>query len=217
MTVVSFARPNTPPPRIAAPRDKIPDEAKIRLRIYGRLLSRCFLLVFALFIVQVAGCILSLFLHFRSGIVVGNVDGNLSFYSWSPLDYVSLALGNSSFHPEDFPTFTCFLVTPVLLVAASPIALVLWYLFRLFDLYAKGQIFKAKNTLIMQRLGHCMMACGYMPILCLPIFHWIGVIRPAFVITKEMLMSIFLGLVLLAISRVMEIGWRIQKENEEIV
>jgi Protein of unknown function (DUF2975) len=215
MAVVSFVRPDHPCP--AVPAARVPDEAEIRLKIYGRLLSRCFLVLFALFVFQVAGCVLSLFLHFRSGIVVGELDGTLSFYSWSPLDYVSLSLEGDRFQPHDFPFHVCLLVAPLLIVVASPIALFLWFLFRLFGLYSEGQIFKAQNTLVMRRLGHAMMAWGYMPILCMPVFHWIGVARPTFAVTKEMLMSVFLGLVLLAISHVMEIGWRIQKEQEEII
>ena len=69
----------------------------------------------------------------------------------------------------------------------------------------------------MRRVGHCLMATGYSPLLLGPVAHAIGVLRPVTGVTEGMIAFFFMGMILLAISRVMAIGQRLQQDQEDIL
>jgi len=178
----------------------------------------CFLFVLALWVILQVGCVLSLFLHFRSGIVVGTIDGSLAFKFWPLIDYFAPTHALShEFSPHVFPLHVSIACSAILIMASVPFCAALLYLAQLFNLYLHGEVFSQRNAIVMRRIGHSIMATGYSPLLLGPLAHTIGVLKPITGLTDAMIAFVFLGLVLLAISHVMEIGQRMQQDQEEIL
>ena len=220
MAVVAFVM--SEPGRAAAPAGVrgCPEfrEAESRLRVYGRAMRFCFIFVFSAWVILQIGCIFSLFLHFRSGIVVGTVDGTVAFKFWPLIDYFSPGHASSNaFIPHVFPPNVALCYAIILMVAAVPFCGSLLFLAKLFGLYSHGEVFTQRNTTVMRRIGHSMMATGYSPPLLGPLAHAIGVLKPVTGITDTMIAFVFLGLILLAISHVMEIGHRLRQDQEDII
>ncbi len=220
MPVVPFARSE---PDFIAPSASlsIPSRfgtAENKLRAYGRAMRLFFGFVFAGWMILQIGCLLSLFLHFRSGIVVGEIDGTLAFKFWPLLNYFSPnhALSNV-FMPYDFPLLVSVSYAVIFVIASAPFCASLLYLMELFSLYSHGEVFARRNTTLMRRIGHSVMATGYAPFLLGPVAHEIGVLKPITGVTDGMIAFVFLGLILLAISHVMDIGERLRQDQEEIL
>lgn len=220
MNVVAFVRPE--PDRDVAPAGapgrEVASEAEARLRLYGLAMKFCFMVVLASWVALQIGCVLSLFLHFRSGIVVGTIDGSIAFRFWAPIDYLAPAHALArEFSPKVFPVSVSIAFTMILAVASVPFCASLSYLAQLFALYSRGKAFTRRNATVMRRLGHSIMATGYSPFLLGPIAHMIGVLRPVTGLTDKMIAFVFLGLILLAISHATEIGQRMQQDQEAIL
>lgn len=215
MAVVAFLRPEHSPPlgEIAIG----PTESEIRLRIYGSFLSRFFLAALLFHAIQAAAIEVSLFAHFRWGIVAGEVNGEMIFNIWSPLDFVSDDQTSSLFHPKFYPLSTCLLASPILIFQQLPFALFLWFLSRLFGLYAQGKIFGNQDAFIMRKISYSLVAMGLLPLPLFPLAHWLGIYSHGFVLNMSMLSCVFLGLVLLAIAHVLEIGSLMRREQEGIL
>lgn len=220
MAVVAFVRPE--PEFIDVP-DSVParvhvSEAEHRLRLYGRAMQLFFAIVFVGWMILQTGCLVSLFLHFRSGIVVGTIDGTLAFKFWPLLEYFSPnhALSNA-FIPHAFPLLVSIGYAVIFVIASAPFCASLLYLMELFSLYSKGEVFAQRNTTVMRRIGHSIMATGYAPLLLGPFAHDIGVLKPITGVTDGMIALIFVGLILLTISHVMDIGERLRQDQEDIL
>ena len=218
MAVIAFVRPEL----AAAPADVVGCAdlagAKDRLRLYGRAMRLCFVIVLALWVILQIGSLLSLFLHFRSGIVAGTVDGTLAFRFWPPIDYFSPNHALSrTFVPHVFPLSVAVGYAVILVIASVPFCAFLLFLARLFSLYSRGEVFTKRNTAFMKYVGHSCMATGYSPLLLGPAAHAIGVLKPVTGINDAMIALIFLGLILLAISHVMRMGQRLQQDQEGIL
>ena len=216
MAVVAFVRPEAGAGAgpVAPSRRAGSGGAEGRLRLYGRGMRLCFLLVLALWASLLAGCLLSLFLRFESGIVVGEVDGSIAFRFWPPVDYFSPQHALSPHfvrHAYPLPARAVYAI--VLIVASAPFCGALASLARLFGLYVSP----GRNPAALRRPGHCVRATGWAPVLLGPVAHAAGVLKPVTGVTDGMIACVLLGLVLLAISHVMEIGRRIRQEQEEIL
>lgn len=220
MAVVAFVRPE---PSRTSDLEGLPGcselgEAESRLRLYGCAMKFCFVFVLVSWVILEIACLLSLFLHFRSGIVVGTINGSLAFKAWPPIDYFSPNHPLSdAFVQHIFPTgvevaFSCLFV-----VASIPFCTSLFDLVQLFNFYSQGKVFTQGTVVVMRRIGHCIMATGYSPLLLGPIAHAIGVLRPISGITDGMIAFFILRLILLAISHVIEIGQRMRQDLEEIL
>lgn len=192
--------------------------AENKLRAYGRAMRLFFGFVFAGWMILQIGCLLSLFLHFRSGIVVGEIDGTLAFKFWPLLNYFSPnhALSNV-FMPYDFPLLVSVSYAVIFVIASAPFCASLLYLMELFSLYSNGEVFERRNTTVMRLIGHSVMATGYAPFLLGPVAHEIGVLKPITGVTDGMIAFVFVGLILLAISHVMDIGERLRQDQEDIL
>jgi hypothetical protein len=178
----------------------------------------CFILILALWVMLQIGCLMSLFLHFRSGIVTGTIDGTLAFKFWRPVDYFSPNHALSgAFVPHVFPLGVEIGYSVILIVASVPFCASLFYLAELFDLYSRGEVFTRHIATMMRRIGHAIMATGYSPLLLGPVAHAIGVLKPISGITDGMIAFVVVGLSLLAISHVMEIGRRLRQDQEDIL
>ena len=220
MAIVAFVRPT---PDIVTQQTgpggrPEPSNAYGRLRLYGRTMSFCFILVLASWIALQIGCLLSLFLHFRSGIVVGTIDGSLAFKFWPPIDYFASthALAHE-FSPKAYPQAVSVVFSAILIVASAPFCASLAFLTQLFAFYAKGEVFTERTVIVMRRIGHSIMATGYSPLLLGPAAHLIGVLKPVTGLTNAMIAFFLVGLILLATSHVMTIGQRLQQDQEEIL
>jgi hypothetical protein len=194
------------------------DAAEKRLRVYGRAMRLCFIMVLAMWAAWQTGCLLSLFLHFQSGIVAGTIDGTLAFRLSPFIDYFSPPHAlSSAFAPHVFPVRTSALYAGILMIASVPFCVALLCLARLFDLYAHGEIFSQHTAKLIRRIGHAIMATGYSPLLLGPFAHAIGVLRPISGMTSGMIACLLAGLMLLAISHVMEIGQQMRQDQEDII
>ncbi len=217
MTVVAFAPPK---PSLAAEPVGVSEyaacgAAESRLRLYGLAMRFCFMLVLGTWAILQIGCLLSLFLHFQSGIVAGTINGTLAFKFWPPIDYFSPSHASASaFVPHAFPTAVAIGYSLILFVASVPFCAALFYLAELFGRYSHGEVFTQRNATVMRRMAHSILATGYSPLLLGPLAHAIGVLRPITGITDAMIAFMLLGLILLAISHVMEIGKRLQQDQE---
>ncbi len=193
-------------------------EAENRLRLYGRAMRLCFIFVLAAWLILQTGCLLSLFLHFQFGIVAGTVDGTIAFKFWPLIDDFNPDHGvSNAFSPHIFPLSVEIFYAIILMIASVPFCASLLYLAKLFSLYSRGEVFTPHNATVMRRIGHSIMATGYSPLLLGPFAHWIGVLRPVTGMTGGMITFVFLGIVLLAISHVMDIGQRIKQDQEDIL
>ena len=220
MAVVTLVRPA--PDSFAKPTGAAgwaePGEAYGRLRLYGRTMKVCFSIVLAAWITLQAGCLLSLFLHFRSGIVVGTIDGTIAFRFWPPIEYfVPTHTQAHEFVPTIYPFAVSTVFSMILLVASVPFCCSLAFLGQLSTCYSRGEVFSQRNTIVMRRIAHSVMATGYSPLLLGPFAHMIGVLKPVTGVTNGMIAFCLVGLVLLAISHVMTIGQRLQQDQEEIL
>ena len=218
MPVLAFVRPEPSPfteTTMAVPAATPTGQAENRLRFYGRVMQLCFVVVLAAWLICQTGCLLSLFLQFHSGIVAGTIDGTLAFKFWPLLDTFSRNHAVSgAFIPHAFPRTTAIGYTIILVTASVPFCASLLLLSRLFHFYAQGEVFTQRNATIMRRIGHCIMATGYSPLLLGPAAHAIGVLKPVTGMTQAMIAFILLGLLLLAMSHVMEIGQRMHQDQE---
>ena len=217
MTVVAFARPE--PAIVGEPAGPDnPDNADSKLRFYGRTMKFCFISVLASWVILQVGCLLSLFLHFRSGIVVGTIDGSLAFKFWPPIEYFvpTHALAHE-FSPKSYPRAISIAFSAILIVASVPFCAALALLAQLFTSYSRGEVFTRRNAIVMRRIGHLLMATGYSPFLLGPVAHLLGVLKPLTGVTDGMIAFCFAGLILLAVSHVMTIGQRLQQDQEDIL
>ena len=120
MAVIAFVR--SEPDVVVAPTvSDSSGKADSWLRLYGRTMKLCFIFVLASWVALQIGCLLSLFLHFRSGIVVGTIDGSLAFKFWPVVDYFvpTHALANE-FSPKTYPLAVSIAFTAILIVASAP-------------------------------------------------------------------------------------------------
>ena len=216
MVVLAFVRRE--PDTIAQPTGPAgwaePREAYRRLRLYGRTMKFCFIVMLALWITLQVGCLLSLFLHFSSGIVAGTIDGSLAFRFCPPIDYFA---PTHEFSPKVYPQAVSIAYSTILVAASVPFCASLAFLSQLFTSYARGEVFSQRNTIVMSRVGHSIMATGYSPLFLGPVAHMIGVLRPVTGVTNGMIAFFLVGLILLAISHVMTIGQRLQQDQEDIL
>ncbi len=123
----------------------------------------------------------------------------------------------NGFIPHVFPAGVAIGYTIMLLVASIPFCASLLYLAKLFSLYSHRDLFTAQNAKVMRRIAHSIMATGYSPLLLGPVAHAIGVLRPVSGMTAAMIAFFLLGLILLAISDVMEVGRYMQQDQDEIL
>ncbi len=220
MTVVTFVRPE--PEFLVEPVARPPvveaGSARSRLRFYGSAMRFSFLAVLAAWVATQIGCLLSMFLHFRSGIVTGTIDGTLAFRFSQPLAYLDLVHARAQgFSPTTFSGSVAAAYSAILVTASVPFCSALVLLSRLFRFYSRGEVFTDRNTIIMRRIGHSVMATGYLPFLLGPAAHAIGVLKPVTGVSGGMIAFLFVGLILLAISDVMTIGQGLQQDQEEIL
>ena len=217
MAVVAFVRSEPEGVRASAGLAGV-GKADRKLRLYGRTMKFCFIFVLAAWVALQIGCLLSLFLHFRSGIVVGMIDGSLAFKFWPPIDYLAPthALAHE-FSPKVYPLAVSIAFSAILIVASVPFCAALGFLAQLFAFYSRGEVFTGRNAIVMRRIGHSLTATGYSPFLLGPLAHVLGVLKPITGVTDGMIAFFFVGLILLAISHVMTIGQRLQQDQEDIL
>ena len=216
MAVVAFV--GSKPEVLGAPDGSADGKADGRLRLYGRLMRLCFILILAAWVALQTGCLLSLFLHFRSGVVVGTIDGSLAFKFWPVVDYlVPTHASARAFSPKAYPLDVSVAFSSILIVASVPFCASLAFLAQLFTFYSRGEVFTRRNVIVMRRIGHSLAATGYSPFLLGPLAHMLGVLKPITGVTDGMIAFFFVGLILLAISHVMAIGQRLQQDQEDIL
>jgi hypothetical protein len=174
--------------------------------------------VLAGWVIMQMACLSSLFLHFRSGIVAGTVDGTLAFKFWPVIGIFSPDHAVvSAFTPHVFSRSVAVGYCIILVIAGAPFCVSLFYLAELFGLFAQRDILTQRTAIVMRRIGHATMATGYSPLLLGPVAHAIGILKPVTGITDGMIAFVLFGLILLAISHVMEVGHRLRQDNEEIL
>ena len=214
MAVIAFVGPE---PDAALPA-RLDGEAHRRLRLYGRVMTGCFVVVLARWVLLQVGCLPSVFLRFRSGIVVGTIDGTLAFRFWPAVDYFSPTHGLAhEFRPRAYSRAVAIAYAGILIVASVPFCASLAWLAQLFALYSRGEVFTDRNAAVMRRGGYALTCTGYSPLLLGPVAHAVGVLRPVTGVTDGMIVFFVAGLILLALSHVMTIGVRLQQAQEEIL
>ncbi|MFS3133840.1 DUF2975 domain-containing protein [Gluconacetobacter sacchari] len=216
MVVVAFVRPDPPisPQECPPPRPTLTER---RLRIYGRVLSMVAALAFSLNLVVDCGSAATLFFHFRHFIISGYYRGSTAVYCWSPLDMFDWEITGADFVPHDFPVGVALKLMPTLLIMSAVQLSFFWSLYQLFRLYAEGTVFGPRNTAAMRRMGAVLVAYGIAPMLLAPLEFAMNLVSRAIFLNGEILGYVFLGLVMMAIAHVMDIGRRIQQEQSEII
>lgn len=220
MSVVAFVKPElrSPPEPRGAPGVAHPGSAASRLRVYACGIRLCLKSVLALWGTLQIACLLSLFLHFRAGIVAGTVDGTLAFRYLPPLGYLAPNMSASAaFIPHAFPQWVALAYAAIAVIASAPFCAALHYLAELFELYAQGLVFTKRNTALVRRVGHLVMATGYLPLALGPFAHSIGILKPVTGVSVAMIGFIVAGLAVLAVSNVAEIGDQMRQDQEGIL
>jgi uncharacterized membrane protein len=150
--------------------------------------------------------------------VTGTIDGTIAFKFWPSIDYFSPNHALSSiFVPRVYPPNIAICYAAILMVASVPFCASLLYLEKLFSLYSRGEVFTTRNVMVMRCVGHSILATGYSPLLLGPIAHAIGVLKPISGVTDGMIAFALVGLILLAIAHVMEIGQHMRQDQEDIL
>lgn len=104
----------------------------------------------------------------------------------------------------------------VIAITTAPILLMFWNLGGLFRLYARGIVFARKNAVHLKRVGLCLVAYPFAKFAGNMAFRLAGGLDKAW-FREELVYALVLGLIVLAIARVMEFGHEIEQEKDSFV
>ncbi|MDN7354900.1 DUF2975 domain-containing protein [Acetobacter senegalensis] len=212
MTVLLFARPEDDEPLPSPP----VQEAERRLMGYARALRALFfgLLAVSGTLVAVGSAALAL----RSGayVVVGTVNHRLTFMgiigtpaaNMTSQDFISVS---------QLSTWATSLGAPLLALRFLPGLLVLMFLYRLFDLYAKGEVFTFATTREIRNIACSVLAYSCVSLVTHPLMYLLGLFPEIFSWDMQQIDALVLGVILLAVTYVMKIGNRIQEEQKDYI
>lgn len=209
MTVVAFIRP-TPTGVEAAVRDASETREESRLRLYGKTLSALFIVLLIACSTLVAVGFLALLCRSKIFIAAGTFDGQMGFSVFSEIQRGFVPVSH-------LPVWVSTLAAVLLIVRFLPGLMILWYLHRLFSLYANGWIFSNRHTLQIQRISYVVLMYSVIRFITHPAMYAIGLAPDIIKYDIQQLDASVLGLILLAVAHVMAIGNRIQQEQEDYI
>lgn len=178
-----------------------------RLQRLSRVLAGLFTLFVVLAVLCVVGaCVFSAFLsdHVR----IGPAGVYLTFGTVAPM--AGTVLYSSQ------PAWTRIAGFLDVLVATVPIALVFWELRGLFRLYARGIVFARSNAGHLRRAGVWLIVYPAAKFAANALFQVAGGTDKAW-FSMTLVHSLVLGLIVLAMSLVMEFGGEIEQEKDSFV
>jgi len=212
MTVLPFARPEDGEPLPSLP----VQEAERRLICYARALRALFFGLLA-----VSGALLavgSAALALRSGtyVVAGTVNHRLTFMGVIGAPVAGMT--SQDFIPVSrLPTWATSLGSPLLILRFLPGLLILIFLYRLFDLYAKGEVFTFATTREIRNISCSVLAYSCVSLVTHPLMYFLGLFPEVFSWDVQQIDALVLGVILLAVTYVMKIGNRIQEEQKDYI
>ena len=212
MSVLPFVRPNDDEPLPPPPMQ----EAERRLTGYARSLRTLFfgLLVVSGTLVTIGATALAL----RSGayVVAGTVNHRLTFVGM--IGAPAADMTSQDFIPVSYlPTWATSLGAVFLVVRFLPGLLVLTFLYRLFDLYAKGEVFTFATTREIRNISCSVLAYSCVSLVTHPFMYLLSLFPEVFSWDMQQVDAFVLGIILLAVTYVMKIGNRIQEEHKDYI
>ncbi|WP_342629876.1 DUF2975 domain-containing protein [Nguyenibacter vanlangensis] len=216
MTVVAFVRPT---PVEAAVRDAPETREESRLRLYGKTLSALFMVLLISCSTLVLVGFTALLCRTRIFVSAGTLGGQMGFAFSSTFDPLAWSSEiQRGFVPvSHLPVWVSTLAAVLLIIRFLPGLMILWYLHRLFSLYAQGSIFTNSHTLQMQRIAYAVLLYSVIRFITHPAMYAIGLAPDIIKYDIQQLDASVLGLILLAVAHVMAIGSRIQQEQEDYI
>lgn len=106
---------------------------------------------------------------------------------------------------------------PVLVARAAPSIGLFWCLRRLFGLYAEGEVFTARNALLIKAMGVWLIADAVAPLLCHLALSATGLEIDGKWAHLGSIQELVLGAVVFVIARVMQVGHEIEQDREGFV
>lgn len=212
MTVLAFSRPDDDEPLPFPPMQ----EAERCLKGYARSLRALFFGLLAVSCTLLAAGVAAL--TFRSGayVVAGTVNHRLTFMAMigMPTDGIT----SQDFIPvSQLPIWVTSLGAPLLILRFLPGLLVLMFLYRLFDLYAKGEVFTFATTREIRNISCSVLAYSCVSLITHPLMYFLGLFPEVFSWEIQQIDALVLGVILLAVTYVMKIGNRIQEEQKDYI
>ncbi|GBQ64305.1 hypothetical protein AA103196_0830 [Ameyamaea chiangmaiensis NBRC 103196] len=212
MTVLPFARPEDDEPLPSPP----VQEAERRLASYARSLRALFFgsLAVSGTLVAVGSAALAL----RSGayVVAGIVNHRLTFMGM--IGAPAAGMTSQDFIPaSQLSMWATSLGACLLVLRFLPGLLVLTFLYRLFNLYAKGEVFTFATTREIRNISCSVLAYSCISLVTHPLMYLLGLFPEIFSWDMQQIDALVLGIILLAVTYVMKIGNRIQEEQKDYI
>jgi uncharacterized membrane protein len=105
----------------------------------------------------------------------------------------------------------------VWIVRSAPMVLLFWNLQGLFRLYARGQVFAARNARHLQWVGIALLADAILPFVCHLALHATGFEIDRNWAHMTSLQELLLGSLVLVIAQVMLVGHEIEEDREGFI
>lgn len=212
MTVVPFTRPDEDEPLLAPP----PREAERRLYGYAKLLRAVFFAMLAISSTLVATGAMALLLRNSAYVVAGTVGQRLSFLA--VIGTPTTEMTGQHFVPAyKLPILTTTVGAPIFLLRFLPGLLILLFLYKLFNLYARGEVFTFATTSEIRNISYSVLAYSCISLITHPIMYLLGLFPELISYDMQQIDAFFLGIILLAVTYVMQIGNRIQEEQKDYI
>ncbi|MET3436052.1 hypothetical protein [Sphingomonas sp. 1185] len=185
------------------------------LLLHSRRLSRFFLILFVFFAAYMIVCVGTMLL--RQGWIAGIKDGSFAFRIWLPIPPYDDP-EPVGFRPvSELTVWQSSLMGALLLLRRLPGLLILWYLHRLFDLYARGRIFSIENTDQIRRMGIVLIGYALVPVITRGGLYLAGLSPITFQLPGGQINAFILGLIIITIARVMSFGHAIEQDRETYI
>lgn len=195
-------------PLNAAPAEAAPSPRYRTIRRVSRALSVVFLLLLALTILMNVA-LFAVGMFFPDHMYFGPKGGEIVLDQSDPASAGMTALSTQ-------PIITRLAGVVDLVIATLPVALILWHLRALFRLYAGGTVFARENAMHLKRIGLWLIAFMPLKYIANLIFVSAGGLDKAWFNASEVY-ALILGLIVLVIAQVMEVGHEIEQERSEFV
>jgi hypothetical protein len=180
----------------------------------GRLLSKLFLilLIFTLLTDAAAVAAMELRLH-----VAGMLHGGFSFLvniPWLDKDTSVPA----AFTPiVRYAVWKSSLAGMLLALRLTPALVILWNLYRLFDMYGRGEVFTFRNEFYLRSIAWSLLGYATVPLVTHATLYLIGMSDVALKLEGRQFDAMAAALILLAVSRVVSFGCAIEEDREGII
>lgn len=185
------------------------------LLLHSRRLSRLFLVLFVVFALVVIGGVGTMVL--RQGEIAGIQDGTFAFRISLPIPPLD-EQAPTGFRPvSGLSVVQSSLMGLLLALRWLPGLLILWYLHRLFDLYARGRVFSFENAAQIRRMAIVFLGYALVPFITRGGLYLAHLSPIALKLESRQIDAFILGFVLITIARVMSFGHAIERDRETYV